>query len=434
MSKNGFIGLWAAISIGVGGMIGAGIFSILGLACQIAGNAVYISFILAGIVALLSTYSYAKLGSTYPSAGGPVEFLVRGFGPGILSGGFNILLWIGYVFALALYAKAFGAYARTFLPSSASQIWADVFAVAIVLVFTAINVVGSKAVGRSEFLIVAIKVVILVGFGIAGLFFVKPTLLSVSQWPHASNVLFAAGIVFLGFEGFGLITNAAEDMRSPEKTLPRALYMSVVIVIGIYVLVSLAVIGNLSAPAIIKAKEYTLAEAARPFLGLLGFKIMAIAALFSTASAINATLYGGSNVSYMIAKEGELPEIFEWKSWAGSTEGLFITSGMVIAFTILFNLGGIAMLGSASFLLIYAAVNVAHLRLCKETGANVYIIWASIIGCLSAFIILIYYELNHSILTLAALAIALALSFFAEWAYRSYSQRTLRVRSQRGSK
>jgi amino acid transporter len=171
MSKNGFIGLWAAISIGVGGMIGAGIFSILGLACQIAGNAVYISFILAGIVALLSTYSYAKLGSTYPSAGGPVEFLVRGFGPGILSGGFNILLWIGYVFALALYAKAFGAYARTFLPPGASQIWADAFAVAIILVFTAINVVGSKAVGRSEFLIVAIKVVILVGFGAAGLFF-----------------------------------------------------------------------------------------------------------------------------------------------------------------------------------------------------------------------------------------------------------------------
>ena len=119
MNKKKSIGLWAAISIGVGGMVGAGIFSILGLACQIAGNAVYISFIIAGIVALLSTYSYAKLGVKYPSAGGPVEFLVRGFGAGILSGGFNILLWIGYVFALALYAKAFGAYAKTFLPSSA---------------------------------------------------------------------------------------------------------------------------------------------------------------------------------------------------------------------------------------------------------------------------------------------------------------------------
>ena len=431
MDKKGSIGLWAAISIGVGGMIGAGIFSILGLACQIAGNAVYISFILAGIVALLSTYSYAKLGGKYPSAGGPVEFLVRGFGAGILSGGFNILLWVGYVFALALYAKAFGGYARTFLPSSASQIWINIFAAAIILIFMAVNVVGSKAVGRSEFLIVAIKMVILIVFGVVGISFIKPSLLSISQRPHVSNIFFAAGIVFLGFEGFGLITNAAEDMRSPKKTLPRALYMSVVIVIGIYVLVSLVVIGNLSAPAITNAKEYALAEAAKPFLGLIGFKVMAIAALFSTASAINATLYGGSNVSYMIAKRGELPEIFERKTWAGSTEGLFITAGLVLVFTILFDLGGIAMLGSASFLLIYAAVNVAHLRLREETGANVYVIWASIIGCLSAFGILVYYELNRSPLTLIALAIALTLSFFIEWIYRKYSQRTLKVRSQR---
>jgi len=430
MNKKKSIGLWAAISIGVGGMVGAGIFSILGLACQIAGNAVYVSFIIAGIVALLSTYSYAKLGVKYPSAGGPVEFLVRGFGVGILSGGLNILLWIGYVFALALYAKAFGAYARTFLSSSASEIWVNIFAAAIILTFMAINVFGSKAVGRSEFLIVAIKMAILIVFGVVGLFFINPTLLSVPQRPHVSNIFFAAGIVFLGFEGFGLITNAAEDMRSPEKTLPRALYMSVVIVIGIYILVSLAVIGNLSTTAIIKAKEYALAEAAKPFLGLIGFKIMAIAALLSTASAINATLYGGSNVSYMIAKRGELPEIFERKAWAESTEGLFITVGLVLVLTILFDLGGIAMLGSGAFLLIYAAVNVAHLRLRKETGANVYIIWASIIGCLSAFSMLIYYELNQSPLTLIALVIVIILSFFGEWIYRRYSQRTLRVRSQ----
>jgi L-asparagine transporter-like permease len=157
---------------------------------------------------------------------------------------------------------------------------------------------------------------------------------------------------------------------------------------------------------------------------------MAIAALFSTASAINATLYGGSNVSYMIAKRGELPEIFERKAWSGSNEGLFITAGLVLVLAILFDLGGIAMLGSASFLLIYSAVNVAHLRLRKETGANVYIIWASIIGCLSAFTILIYYELNHSPMTLVALVIVLILSFFSEWIYRRYSQRTLRVRFQ----
>ena len=115
MKKNKSIGLLSAISIGIGGMIGAGIFSILGVAARISGNAMHISFMLAGLIALLCTYSYAKLGTKYPSAGGPVEFLIKGFGDGTLSGGFNILLWIGYVFVLALYAKACGGYAATFL-------------------------------------------------------------------------------------------------------------------------------------------------------------------------------------------------------------------------------------------------------------------------------------------------------------------------------
>ncbi len=424
------MGLWAAVSIGVGGMIGAGIFSILGVACQIAGNAVFVSLILAGFVALLSTYSYAKLGSRYPSAGGPVEFLVQGFGNGTLSGGFNVLLWVGYIFALTLYARAFGAYAKTFLPAGASDIWVNVFSIAIMILFTAINVIGSKAVGRSEFFIVLVKMGILVLFAILGLIFIKPSLLTVSEWPKGSSILFATGVVFLGYEGFGLITNAAEDMENPQKTLPRALYLSVLIVMGIYVAVSLAVTGNLPLSTIIKAEDYALAEAAKPFLGVVGFKIMAIAALFSTASAINATLYGGANVSYMIARKGELPEIFERKVWGGSTEGLFITVALVLIFTNLFDLEGIAMLGSAVFLLIYGAVNVAHLRLYRETGARPLLVWASILGCLAAFGVLAAYEVRHSPMTLAILVGVLVLCFLTEWIYQGPTQRTMKTRSE----
>ena len=111
------IGLWSAIAIGIGGMIGAGIFSILGLGITIGGNLVYVSFIAGGIIALLSAYSYSKLSICYPSAGGAVEFLIRGFEDNIFSGGFNFLLWSGYIFALSLYSKAFGVYASTFLPA-----------------------------------------------------------------------------------------------------------------------------------------------------------------------------------------------------------------------------------------------------------------------------------------------------------------------------
>jgi len=427
MSRKKSMGLWAAISVGVGGMIGAGIFSILGTACQIAGNAVYISFILAGVIALLSTYSYAKLGVKYPSLGGPVEFLVRGFGDGIFSGGISILLWIGYIIALALYARAFAAYSLTFF-IDAPHYWLNISATGIILLFTAVNFIGSKAVGRSELFIVAIKVGVLILFAALGFFFIKPQLLSTIYFPSVNNIFYATAVLFLAYEGFGLITNTAEDMENPANTLPKALYLSVIIVIAIYIAVSTAVVGNLSLPEIIKAKDYALAEAAKPFLGLIGFKIMAVAALFSTSSAINATLYGGANVSYMIAKEGELPEFFERKVWGKGIEGLFITAGLVILFANLFDIGKIAMLGSASFLLIYTAVNIGHLRLYKETGANPVLIWLSILGSLSVFIVLIYYLLNHSILTIVILSIVLLLSFVVELIYRRATKRSLKTR------
>src|SRR5665647_2362477 len=150
MKSRSSISLWAAVSIGIGAMVGAGIFSILGIAGQIAGSALWFSFVIAGAVALLIVYSYAKLAARYPSAGGPTEFLVKGFGDNVLSGGFNLLLWISYVFALALYSRAFGSYAATFLPGNAASIWVNIFASGIVVVFTAINFIGARAVGRSE--------------------------------------------------------------------------------------------------------------------------------------------------------------------------------------------------------------------------------------------------------------------------------------------
>lgn len=430
MAGTKSMGLWAAASIGVGAMVGAGIFSIFGTAVQISGNAVYVSFLIAGLIALLSTYSYAKLGVRYFSAGGPVEFLVKGFGDGILSGGLNLLLWVGYVFALALYAKGFSYYAVTFLPAGSAPVWDNIFATAIILIFTAVNFAGAKAVGESELFVVSLKVSILLLFAIAGLFYINPVNLSVSTWPSSKNLFFGAGIVFLAYQGFGLITNAAEDMKDPEKNLPRALYLSVTLVIIIYVLVSLAVIGNLTIPEIESAKDYALAAAAKPFLGDIGFKIMAFAALFSTASAINASLYGGANVSYLLAVEGELPEFFERKLWNRGTEGLFITSGLVILCANFLQLEGIGMLASASILIIYVAVNASHLRLLKETGAKPSLIWASLLSSIIFLGVLTYYEFLHSKSTLGLLAFTVISCFAVEWVYRRHSGRIIKERTE----
>ena len=304
---SGQIGMAAAVSIGIGGMVGAGIFSILGVVAHAAGNAMWLAFAIGGVVALLSTYSYAKLGATYPSAGGAVHFLVKSFGDGVLAGGLNLFMWAGYIISLALYAVAFGSYAATFITTTPSPMLVKSLALGAVLLLTVINAFGARAMGRSETFIVAIKVAILILFAGAGLFFVKPGNLSPALWPETAAILFGAGVLFIGYEGFGLVTNAARDMRDPRTMLPRALYTSVILVIIIYLAVSVTVSGNLTDAQIEHARDYALAEAAKPFLGEFGFRLIAIAALFSTASAINATLFGSANVCYMIARDGELP-------------------------------------------------------------------------------------------------------------------------------
>lgn len=423
----GQIGLAAAVSIGIGGMVGAGIFSILGVVAATAGNALWLAFAVGGVVALLSTYSYAKLGATFPSAGGAVSFLVKGYGDGVLAGGLNVFLWAGYIISLALYATAFGSYAATFVTSEPSPWLIKALAVGAVVLLTIVNAFGAKLMGRSETLIVGIKVAILVLFSAVGLCFVRPANLSPAEWPGAASILYGAGVLFIGYEGFGLVTNAAGDMRDPAKLLPRALYVSVILVIVLYLAVAVTVSGNLTNAEIQHAKDYALAEAARPFLGEFGFRLIAIAALFSTASAINATLFGSANVCFMIARDGELPVGLSRTEWKQATGGLLLTAGLVVLVTLGFDLSGIAMMGSAAFLLVYAAVNAGHLFVMKQTGANRAIVWLSLGTCLAMFAVLCQYTYRQQPAALVALVAIAAASFAGEWVYRRATGRCIRL-------
>src|SRR6516162_10105187 len=384
-----------------------------------------VAFAIGGVVALLSTYSYAKLGATFPSAGGATHFLVKSFGDGVLAGGLNLFMWAGYIISLALYATAFGGYAATFVTTAPSALLLKSLAVASVVLLTLINAFGATLMGRWETVIVAVKVAILVLFAAVGLCFIRPGYLSPELWPETKSVLFGAGVLFIGYEGFGLITNAAADMRDPQKMLPRALYTSVILVIALYLAVSLTVTGNLSDYEIEQAKDYALAEAAKPFLGQFGFRLIAIAALFSTASAINATLFGSANVCYMIARDGELPVGLSRTEWKDATGGLLLTAALVVVVMLIFDLSGIAMMGSAAFLLIYAAVNAGHLKVRNQTGASAIIIWLSLLTCLAMFAILCVYTYQEQPRAIAALILIAAASFAAEWAYRRWTGRRI---------
>ena len=416
------IGLAAAISIGVGGMIGAGIFSILGVAAGVAGGGLPVSFAISGVVALFAAYSYVKLGVRYPSSGGAVTFMVRGYGDGLRAGTANVFMYFSYVIAIALYAQGFAGYAVTFwdIPS-------QFYAVGLVVLFTLINFVGGRMMGRVETIIVSIKITILVVFiASAAIAMSDPSRLSPVHWAAPPEVLFGAGILFVGYEGFGLIANASGSMRNVSRELPRAVYSAVAIVIVIYILVALAVVANLPLSQLDGLGDSALAVAAEPALGQAGFTLIAIAALLSTASAVNATLFGSANVVYQIATDGDLPKSFENQWWGKDVEGLFITTGLVILFILIFPLGPIAMMGSAAFLLVYAAVNFGHLRIREETGAKAWIIAVSVLSCLSLFVVLSIYIIRNEPAAYIALIVTLVVSFVIEVVYRRVRGRTFK--------
>jgi amino acid transporter len=426
MKNDKSMGYWSVVAIGIGGMVGGGIFAVLGLAVQLARGGTPLAFALAGMVALITSYSYARLSVTYPSQGGTVEFLNQAFGPGVFTGGLNVLLWLSYVVMLSLYAYAFGSYGASFFPPSTQLIWKHIFISGVVILLTALNIVGSRAVGKSEELIVGFKVAILLLFIGAGLWSVKVQQLAPATWTSPIQLLAGGMIIFLAYEGFELIANTAGDVRNPIKTLPRAYYSAVGFVILLYILVSTVTVGNLPLPKIIEAKDYALAVAARPFLGGVGFIFIAIAALMSTGSAINATFYGASRISYIIAKDGELPGMLERKIWNRPIEGLLITAGLTLLIANLFDLSSISMMGSAGFLLIFAAVNAAHVRLCAKTKSHG---WLAILGvavCLSAFGILIWQRATTAPQELWLLGVMLVAAFTIEMSYRALTGREIR--------
>ncbi|MEJ2761804.1 MAG: APC family permease [Gammaproteobacteria bacterium] len=422
------IGYWEATSIGVGGMVGGGIFAVLGLSVNLTHGGAPAAFFLAGMVALVTSYSYAHLSVTHPSQGGTVAFLDRAFGPGLLTGSANILLWMSYMVMLSLYAYAFGSYGATLFPASSHAFWKHVLISGSIIGITGLNLLSARLIGEAEDWIVLVKLIILVLFISAGIGGIDSSGLAPTAWSPPLRVIAGGMIIFLAYEGFELIANSAQDVRSPSQTLPRALYTAVGFVIILYVLIAIVTVGTLPVAKIVSAKDYALAEAARPFLGHTGFVLIAVAAMLSTASAINATLYGAARLSFTIAKDGELPVVLEKKAWNEPIGGLLITSGVTLLIANLIDLSSIATMGSAGFLLIFTAVNGANAKMSEETGSRA---WISLVGaglCLVALASLLWETADISPRKLWIPVAMLVVAFFIETAFRVITGRRLSLR------
>jgi amino acid transporter len=424
--SDGALGYWSVVALGIGGMVGGGIFAVLGLAVQLAGGGTPVAFSIAGLVALLTSYSYARMSVAWPGPGGTVEFLNRTMGAGLLTGSLNVLLAISYVIMLSLYAHAFGSYGARFLPDRWQPLGAHLLLSAVIVLMTLLNAIGSRAVGEAETWIVGIKISILLLFVAIGLFSTQFAAIGVSHWTGPLHVVAGGMVIFLAYEGFELIANTSGDVHDAGRVLPRAYYSAVGFVIALYVLVSAVTVGNLRVPEIVHAKDYALAVAARPFLGEAGFVVIAVAALLSTASAINATLYGASRISYIIAKFGELPTALERNVWRKPIDGLLVTAVLTLMVANAFDLTNISMMGSAGFLIIFAAVNAGNALRWRETKSHRVVSAVGAVGCVLALGALLWIRAAADPTTLWVLAAMVALSVGIEAVYRAITGRRIK--------
>jgi amino acid transporter len=393
MRKIGFL---EAFSIGVGGMVGGGIFAVLGLTIDLAKGAAPVAFFIAGMIALITAYSYAKLSVKFPSEGGSIEYIVQAFGNNTFSATVNNLLLMSYIIMLSLYASAFGAYGSVLFLGHEIPWLHKFLAVVVILIFTFINLLGAFLTGKAEDILVYTKIAILLIFVAIGFYTGEHyERLSPEHWESFIKIVTGGLIIFLAYEGFELIANAAKDVENPQVTLPRALYASVIFVILLYVSIAIVTIINVDFETAKKAQDYVLAIAAKPLLGKLGFTIIAIAAMISTASAINATIYGAGRAGYLIAKLGEIPKEFAKKVKNGY-EGMIILGLLAIIFATSFNIENISVAGSFGFLVIFGLVNLANYKLKKVTQANAFLALLGTILCFVSAGILIGYNLFNN--------------------------------------
>ncbi|MCH7548829.1 MAG: amino acid permease, partial [Candidatus Krumholzibacteriota bacterium] len=325
------LGLFDACMIGIGAMIGAGIFVLTGIAAGEAGPGAILAFALNGFVTLLTALAYAELASSYPEAGGGYSFIKKAF-PGPVGFASGWMLWFSYIVACSLYALGFGSYFWEFVASYFPTVSSFVFEaigehVAIVAMtaivcalFVYLNSAGTAVTGKAENVMTIGKIIILalfILFGFKAIF--SAPVESVAQFtpflPHGfTGVVLAMGLTFIAFEGYDLIATVAEEIINPEKTIPRATFISLAVAITIYLLVLFVCIGAIrpddgsaSWEFLGLHQETAIVRAAQAFMPGIGIALIIFGGLLSTTSALNATILASSRVAFSMSRDRMLP-------------------------------------------------------------------------------------------------------------------------------
>lgn len=351
--KMNFNATWA---MAVGGMVGGGIFSVLGVIIQSAGQLAWLSFVIAGLIALISAHSYSQLAIKYSEGGGAFTFLRKINHKGF-AGSLSWILILGYILTLSVYAFTFGHYVAHLFDAGA---WLPrVLGLSVIAILTFINLRGVSNATTFEIITVYGKLLVLMVLAIYGLAEWNPEELTKGINPKPwHTAIVGAGTIFMAYEGFQLLSYDYDDLKKPHKTLPKATIWAVIAVIIIYVLVTFGTTMIVGAETIIEKKEVALSIAGKKAMGMVGLVIVTIAAAFSTGSAINATLFSTARLMESVAKKKDLPNLFVKENKENIPYYALLTiSSLSAILAIIGSLGSLVDAASIIFLFTFGTVN-----------------------------------------------------------------------------
>ncbi|ADR22081.1 amino acid permease [Marivirga tractuosa] len=418
--KKNSLSLTGAISLGTGVMIGAAIFALLGQVAELSGSLFPIAFLVGAIIAGFSAYAYIKMSNAYPSAGGIAMYLKKAYGKGITTAVAALLMAFAMVINQSLVARTFGSYTMQLFDGNQNDFWIPLLGVILLVITFLINLAGNKVIDRVSFFMAIIKVGGIAIFAIGGLWaagfsFGEAIPSEISGDYSVGSYLGALALAILAYAGFTTITNSGEEIVEPHKNVGRAIWISLIICTIVYLLVAFAVSVNLSVPKIIEAKDYSLAEAARPAFGKYGLWFTVGIAIIATVSSVLANVFAISRMTTMLTEMKLIPH--KHFGMPGNLQQHMLTYTIVIAIalTIFFDLSRIASLGAIFYLIMDIIIQwgvFKHLR--KEIKANGAILLATIVLDVVVLAAFIWMKAQSDMLLIIVSAVLLTLIIAGE--------------------
>lgn len=359
--KSGSLSLMATVAMGTGVMIGAGIFALTGQVAEYAGPLFPAAFLLAAIISGFSAYTYIKVTSKYPSAGGIAMILQKAYGKTMMTGASALLMAFSMIINESLVARTFGTYTLQLFDAENLDWLVPVLAVGLIVVAFLINIAGNRLIGAVSKVTAVVKILGILGFATAALWAAgwsfEPAAGGVVDDTSATGFLAGVALAILAYKGFTTITNSGDEVVDPHKNVGRAIMISLGICVVVYMLVAFGVGSTLTVEEIVRAKDYSLAEAARPALGDYGVWFTVAIAIVATSSGLLASVFAVSRMLAMLTDMDIIPHRHFGMPGGIQKHTLVYTVVLAAFLAAFFDLSRIASLGAIYYLVMDIAIH-----------------------------------------------------------------------------